>query len=471
MTSPLEAGALTIFGITGDLSSRKLMPALYHLLEDGLMPDNFVIIGLSRRPASVPDLMTGLRRTLEEQQHPVEPDILDRLGTMISLMQIDMQSPDGFNALKSHLEKVEEEMNVCLNRLFYLAIPAAAFGTIIDALGEAGLNTGCQHDASQSRLLLEKPFGSDLASAQALIQRLGKSFAADQVYRIDHYLAKETAQNILTFRFQNPLFRACWDERLIESITLTAAETLGIENRANFYDQTGALRDLVQSHLLQLLALVTIDEPAHPTAESTHVEKAKVLDLIRPLSPEQVATQVVRGQYEGYLEDVGKSASTTETFVALRLNIANERWHDVPMILRTGKAMAVKTTNITIAFRQSAHPQTPANTLTINIQPDEGIELKLVAKTPGFADQTQVVEMDFRYNRSFTGQHLPDAYERVLADAFRGDQSLFATDAEELATWTFIQSILDAWSQSGDLPTIYPKGSWGPAASETLLQP
>lgn len=470
MTSPLNAGVLTIFGITGDLAARKLLPALYHLLGDGLMPDSFIIMGISRRETSADVLMAALKKQLTSEHVAPDDAQLKKLGSLMSLMQMDMDDPGDYARLQEELDRREEALGICLNRLFYLAIPAQAFGGVVDALGLAGLNQGCQHRTSQSRILIEKPFGTDLTSAQSLIGRLGQSFQENQIYRIDHYLAKETAQNILTFRFENPLFRAVWDESLIDYITITAAETLGVEGRAGFYEQTGSLRDLIQSHLLQLLALVTMDEPDEPGAAGIHAEKLKLLESIPPLSSSDVANNTVRGQYDGYRQESGITNSTIDTFAALKLTIDNDRWRGVPVLLRTGKAMAEKVTEISLAFRQGHHPAVPANSLVIRIQPNEGIVLSLLAKKPGFEHKTQRVNMDFSYRSSFHGVHTPDAYERVLADAFKGDQTLFTSSEEQLATWRIIQPIMDSWDQGLPALETYDKGSWGPKGADELAR-
>ena len=468
MKQPLTAGVLTLFGITGDLAARYLLPAVYQLIADDLLPDNFIIVGLSRRDAGLDELIANLRKRLVAKNGSCDEAVLSKLAGLITLMKMDYANPDDYLRLKAELDKHEELMNVCLNRLFYLSIPAAAFGDIIDGLGAADLNHGCQHHTSDSRLLIEKPFGSDLASAEALIARIGRTFTDEQVYRIDHYLAKETAQNIMVFRFQNPLFRAIWDGALIDHITVTAAESLGVEGRSDFYDQTGALRDLLQSHLLQLLALVTMDEPKDMSAAAIHESKSAILALIKPPLARDMAQGVIRGQYQGYREETGNEDSTIETYVAARFTIDHERWHDTPLFIRTGKALAEKVTEITISFRQSSNPMVDANSLTIRIQPNEGIVLSLLAKKPGLSNETERVQMDFCYDHAFDTVQ-PDAYERVLADAFRGDQTLFATSGEVLATWRIVQPILDAWRTSDVAPEAYDKGSWGPESANKLV--
>jgi glucose-6-phosphate 1-dehydrogenase len=468
MNNPPKAGVLTIFGITGDLAARKLLPSLYHLLEDGLMPEIFSIVGVSRRETSVSRLMDALKNQLIAENTIPDDAVLQKLGKLVSLLQMDMDSPDDYARLRTELDRHEAALGTCLNRLFYLAIPARAFGDIVDLIGAAGLNQGCRNHASQSRILIEKPFGTDITSAKALIQRLSHSFDESQIYRIDHYLAKETAQNILTFRFQNPLFRAVWDAGLIDHITITAAETLGVEGRATFYEQTGALRDLIQSHLLQLLALVTMDEPTEPGAQGIHDEKLKLLRAIRPMLPGEIAANTVRGQYRAYRDETGIADSTIDTFAAIKLSIDSDRWRGVPILLRSGKAMAEKVTEISIVFRQGEHPKVPANALVIRIQPNEGIVLSLLAKKPGFEHQTQRVNMDFSYKSSFHGVHHPDAYERVLSDAFKGDQTLFTTSEEQLATWAIIQPILDSWDIGQPMLNTYDSGSWGPTAADDL---
>jgi glucose-6-phosphate 1-dehydrogenase len=350
-----------------------------------------------------------------------------------------------------------------------LAIPAQTYAPVIEQLGKSGLQSTCPHGTGQSRLLIEKPFGYDLTSATELISLLSDVFAEEQTYRIDHYVAKETAQNLLTFRTHNAMFRSLWDAKHIRQIVITASETIDIEGRVAFYEQTGALRDLIQSHLLQLLALITLEDGDLQDASVLHRNKLALLTAITPIAPNQVATQAVRGQYAGYRDEVREQRSITETFAALRLHIDTPRWKSVPVILQTGKALDRKAIEIDITFGDGQHPKHD-NILTLSIQPNEGVGLSLRAKKPGFASTMQPVAMEFRYTHAFgdSSKH-PDAYERVLADALRGDRLLFTTSEEVLASWRIIQHVLEEWAKGPTDLHIYTKGSQGPVATKRLF--
>jgi glucose-6-phosphate 1-dehydrogenase len=466
-STKLSPAALVIFGITGDLAHRKLLPALYHLAEDDLLPDGFEIIGVTRSGTTVEALLDDIRARVKESNEECSEEVLKRFGESIRIVTMDLSKADEYAKLKKALDDHEERLGVCTNRLFYLAVPSQTFGSIAEMLAAGGLTTGCAHKVGESRLLIEKPFGYDLASAKELIDSLGKQFSEQQIYRVDHYLAKETAQNILTFRFNNPLFKAVWDSDTISSVMITAAESIGIEGRVAFYEQTGALRDIIQSHLLQLLSLVTMEQPARMDSESIHEKKLELLRAIVPIAPDKVASQAVRGQYEGYLQEVNNHSSNTETYAALRLEIDTPRWRTVPVLLRTGKAMAEKVTEITLTFREDGNEH--ENTLTLRIQPNEGISIQLQAKKPGFDSESETVQMDFCYPQSGDGIH-PDAYERVLVDALRGDKTLFATSDEVLAAWEAVEHVIHAWSMSADGIETYPQGSWGPKAAEAMAK-
>jgi glucose-6-phosphate 1-dehydrogenase len=464
----LEPAILTIFGLTGDLAQRKLLPALYQLAHDKLLPDSFKIVGISRRDTTVEDVIERIRHGIEARGGTCDEETLAWLREAISIVHMNMTDEHEYAGLKRELDRIEDELGICLNRLFYLAIPSTLFGSVIRRLGQQDLNAGCQHGRAESRLLIEKPFGYDLESAEELIGTIAESFTESQVYRIDHYLAKETVQNILTFRFQNPLLKQSWDGRHISRITITASESIGIEGRAAFYEQMGALRDLVQSHLLQLLALIAMDKPTTMTAKAIHASKEILLRQVKPPHADQMAERAIRGQYKSYREEVGNDDSMVETFAAVRLTIENERWADVPVLIRTGKALKAKTTEITVAFYDPTVSELE-NYLTLYIQPDEGFTLKLHIKKPGFENETQSVDMRFKYDETVNAAH-PDAYERVLVDAVRGDKTLFATSEEVLASWHIIEPIMQAWAQNLSPLHIYDNGSWGPDASQQLAE-
>jgi glucose-6-phosphate 1-dehydrogenase len=466
--TPLDPAIITIFGITGDLANRYLLPALYDLAKAGLMPAHFLIVGITRRGTTTEEVLNNLRHQLEAKGKACDEPTLRRLAERISIITMDLTSQAEYERLKAELDSFEDEQGMCLNRIFYLSIPAQTFGPVVDMLGKAQLNTGCQHGRTDSRLLVEKPFGFDLVSAEELVKRLAVHFKEEQVYRIDHFLAKETAQNILTFRLYNPLFKAVWDRRAIDCIAITAAEKISIEGRAAFYEQTGALRDVLQNHLLQLLTLVTMELPKAPSAKAIHQRKQALLKAVEIIPLDEVKKHAVRGQYRDYTKEVDNADSTIETFAAVRLCIANDRWRGVPMLLTTGKALAEKTTEIRIIFKDHEGLKHITNTLIIRIQPNEGIALELLAKKPGFEDKTQTVHMDFSYSRSFAGSSHPDAYEHLLADAIQGDRTLFTTGEEVLAAWRIIEPILHSWNLDSKDLEIYEPGSWGPAGAAAL---
>ena len=465
VTSP---SALIIFGVTGDLAQHMLLPALYHLESQGLLPEKFVIVGIFRRQPDVSEIIREAEVQLLRTHSNVDLDVLTKLTTRIHTVKMDSTNPDHFKLLTAKLRELDKHAGVKLNHLFYLAIPPNIFKHVIGNLAATGLN-GSKGDGRESRVLVEKPFGDDYASASHLIEFMSSRFEESQIFRIDHYLAKETAQNILTFRFNNPLIEGMWSRQFIDHIQITAIEKIGIQGRAAFYENIGALRDFVQSHLVQLMALVMMEYPENLTAEAIHKEKLLLLESIEPIAPKHVEDIAVRGQYAGYADEVQNPDSTVETFAALKLEVANSRWGGVPVLLRTGKSTASKATEIVVAFKDRTRRSISDNLLVIRIQPNEGISLKLLAKKPGFSAEVQPVQMEFCYAGVFDG-HQPDAYQRVLIDAMRGDQSLFATSAEVLASWRLLQPILDAWKLSDVPPEIYAPGSWGPAGADQLAQ-
>lgn len=459
----LNPATLVIFGITGDLARRKLFPALYYLAKQDLLPDTFTILGVTRRGTTADDVIDAVRAMIMQKDGTVDDAALAQLRTSIEIITMDLLNVDDYRALAQRLDAIETQAKVCVSRLYYLAIPAQMFSPVITQLGEGGLNHTCQH-GDPSRLLIEKPFGYDTNSAKALISHLHSHFQEEQIYRIDHYLAKETAQNILVFRFQNPLFKHAWDATGISSITITAAEAIDIEGRAAFYEQTGALRDFIQGHLLQLLALATMNQPQELTSDAIHREKLALLRAITPIRADQVHIQAMRGQYAGYRDEVADPHSLTETYAAVKLQIDTPRWKGVPILIRTGKALTSSLVEVVVTFSSPGNTER-ANVLTFCIQPNAGISLQLSAKEPGFAKKTKEVRMDFSYDTSFEGHNNhPDAYERVLMDAFSGDRTLFTTADEALAAWGIIENVIHEWTKA-DAPLYnYPKGSWGPEA-------
>jgi glucose-6-phosphate 1-dehydrogenase len=490
-----QACAMVIFGVSGDLTSRKLMPALYDLYVSVPLPPGFSIVGISRRPWSDDDFRTEMRDAVKEHAtRPFTEETWDSFARGLFYVQGDFDNPDMYTTLAGRLETVDSERGTNGNRLYYLATPPSFYDAIASNLGRAGLVRRQEIYSDPrangwNRIVIEKPFGHDLKSAQELNAAITPVFAEQQVYRIDHYLGKETVQNVLAFRFANILFEPVWNRHYVDQIQITVAESLGIENRASYYEEAGALRDMIQSHMLQLVSVVAMEPPAFFNGDALRDEKIKVLRSVVPPAGDTVASQVVRGQYAhgyvagsevvGYREEDGVSMdSRTETFVALKLEIDNWRWNGVPFYLRTGKRLPRRVTEIAIQFKSVPHlmfklsegQSLPPNVLTMRIQPDEGISLRVAAKVPGAGTKLQPVQMDFDYGASF-GQAGPDAYVRLLLDAMLGDPTLFARDDEIDTAWSLMQPILDAWETQPttlDLPQ-YEAGTWGPVEAELLM--
>jgi glucose-6-phosphate 1-dehydrogenase len=439
-----ESLILVIFGITGDLAQRKLLPAIYNLRKNSELKCDLTIVGISRRPITSHQVYEKLEDFVGKNNF--HDQIKSELISFTKIVQMELDDKDAYTSLLGLLREIELTNNKSSTRLYYLSIPSEAFESVIDNLGATGHNKSIDNLVDEPRILIEKPFGHDLDSAKRLIKLVDKNFSEDQVYRIDHYLAKETVQNILTFRFENPLFEDVWDNRYVSEISIKAHEKIGIEGRANFYEHTGALRDLVQSHLLQLLAITTISKPEQMDSKSIHEQKLKILNSIVPIPLNQVENLTKRGQYRGYKEEVNNPESFVETFARIRLSIDNNQWAGVPIILETGKALATKNTEITVCFRRKKENQ--YNRLVFRIQPDEGISLLLHVKRPGVDNYVDVANMNFSYNSEFE-QRQAEAYERVLVDAIKGDQTLFATSDEVIATWEIVENILIKWQENG----------------------
>ncbi len=456
---------LVIFGITGDLAERKLLPALFHLATAGNLPDTFHIAGISRRGTTAADILALIRKRTGKDEK-TDPVVFARLEKMLSIVDMNIGEPSEYGRLADELERIETNAGHPLNRMFYLAIPANLFATVTTRLAQNDINVH-QKGTRECRLLIEKPFGYDLASAKELIAGLDAHFNETQVYRIDHYLAKETSQNILAFRFENPLFSGTWNREHVSHIMITAIESIGIEGRSAFYENMGAMRDLVQSHLLQLLALVTMDKPATMSSDDIHHQKEILLSHVRPPELAFMERDAIRAQYASYREEVGNIQSMTETYAALRLSIETEQWRGVPVFIRTGKAIHEKVTEITLVFSDSQNPETK-NYLTIRIQPNEGIVIDLHIKKPGFANELEQVQLDFCYTEKLSSSH-PDAYERVLVDAMRGDHTLFATSEEVLSCWRISESILAAWANKDFPLESYENGSRGPESADRMI--
>ncbi len=434
MSQPVPPTILVIVGISGDLAHRKLLPALAQMARAGALPEQFRVVGISRQ-ALEPAAVIGAHT---------------ELAPLVEVFQMNLAEAQEYQHLAERLAAIEAEFGAPTQRLFYLSVPPQVSQPIVEQLGAAGLA------GNGAKLLLEKPFGTDLTSAQDFIAHTQRYFAEDQIYRIDHYLAKEMAQNLLIFRGSNALFQHTWHRDFIERIEILASETIGIEGRAAFYEQTGAMRDLVQSHLLQLAALTLMEVPPASDWSLVHQARLAALEALRPPRPDEFGTRVQRGQYRGYRAEVNNPGSVTETFLSLTLSSVDPRWSGVPITLTTGKALDRKATEIRLYYRQNGDPNA-ANQLILRIQPHEGIELCLWAKRPGYDRQLQRVPLDFTYSHHFDG--LPEAYERVLMDAIRSDRSLFASSDEVLASWRILAPLQHAWSLSDEDLRFYEPGS------------
>lgn len=464
--STLDPSIIVIFGITGDLSQRYLLPSLYHLIKDGLLHEQTQIVGISRRSISVDELFEQVELCVNEVDKVCDPVALKKMRTHTSMVQMDLTEETAYKQLRNQLDQLEESQGLCMNRLYYLSIPPQIYSSIITLMGKADLNTSCQHNVAETRLLIEKPFGYDLVSAEGLIQQTGAVFNEGQIFRIDHYLAKETVQNILTFRFANPIFESIWNREHIESIVISASEDIRVGNRAQFYDPVGALRDFIQSHLIQLLAIVTMDRPKQLDSEFIHKSKQALLKKVLSVPADQVADKAVRAQYEGYPAEVHHDTSTTETFAAVQVCIDSPRWQAVPITMWSGKGLDAKKTEVQVTFK--GHDEA-TNQLRFRIQPNEGIEIDLLAKKPGLTTELQTASMDFSYQQNFGGASHHNAYERVLVDAVRGDHTLFATSEEVLEAWRIVQPVLNEWGKRAEIDH-YPIGSSGLTLAHKLLR-
>jgi glucose-6-phosphate 1-dehydrogenase len=481
-----EPAAMVIFGAAGDLALRKLFPSLYRLHRDGSLPGAFSILGVARRPWSEEDFRGEIRQALEEfLGEPVEPHFWDGFAERLFFESGSFKDDGLWRSLRRRLQRMDDEHVHTGNRLYYLAVPPTSFETIIEGLGRAGLSS---RFPGWSRIVVEKPFGRDLSSARALNDQLGEWFREEQVYRMDHYLGKETVQNILVFRLSNGIFEPVWNRQYVDHVQITVAEDLGVEDRGGYYEESGAIRDIIQNHVYQLLALVAMEPPASFDAEGVRDEKVKVLRALRPFSDEDIDREVVRGQYSagfvrgrpvpGYREESGVDPrSSTETYVAMRVFVDSWRWAGVPFYLRTGKRLPKRMTEVAIVFKRppltlfhEAGGDLEPNVLVMNIQPDEGITLKFGSKVPGAHRRIHPVTMDFRYGTAFA-QRSADAYERLLLDALLGDATLFTRADGVEAAWESVDRIIDRWQSSGSVPIcFYEAGTWGPDDAEELIE-
>jgi glucose-6-phosphate 1-dehydrogenase len=467
---------LVIIGASGDLTRRKLLPAIYNLAETGHLPEQFAILGVARQPGDDQQFRRDMREHVEaEEGEPLEAEKWAVVSEHLHYVAGDLHDDALYAGIAAALLTIVREHRVSPNYLFYFAIPPDLFAVVADHLAKAGL---LEETEGWRRVIIEKPFGYDLASSRALNADLSASLKESQIYRIDHYLGKETVQNILAFRFANGIFEPIWNRRYIDHVQMTVAEDVGIGTRGNYYDKAGALRDIVQNHMFQLLTLVAMEPPISFSASVVQDEKVKVLHAIQPLTAADLRHQVVRGQYDGYRSEQNVNPdSRTETFVALRLLIDSWRWAGVPFYLRTGKRLARRVTEIAVHFKRAPltlFRNTPVdnldpNVLLLRIQPNEGISLSFHAKVPGPFPRLGTVTMDFSYAEYFKAEPVT-GYETLLFDAMAGDQTLFHRMDIVEAGWQVVDPLLEAWDADPAAPLTYKPGSWGPAEAELLLE-
>lgn len=481
---------LVIFGASGDLAKVKLIPAIYALLRERLLPEQFFLIGYSRTEMTDGEFRDRCREAVADA-HEVDESLLKGLLDRIYYHIGQYDSAEDFDKFKQRLEKLEADHDTKGNRLFYLSTPPSTFTPVVDCLGDRGLLTKGYKLDPWARVVIEKPFGYDLESAQQLNRDLYERLVEEQIFRIDHYLGKELVQNLLVLRFANTIFEPVWSHQFVDHVQITVAESVSADDRAGYYDKSGALRDMVQNHIFQLMALCAMEAPASLDAKSIRDEKVKVFKSVRPIPPGRVAHYTIRGQYEagkteeeetkGYLKAKGVDPeSKTETFAALKLYIDNWRWNGTPFYIRTGKCLPSKVSEIAVRFRRppmtlfqkQCESAVYPNDLVIHVAPDAGISLRVNGKVPGNSLNIKSVAFEFDYADTFQKEP-PEAYERLIADAMAGDQALFIRGDEAEAAWTVIDPILQAWdkaNEEGKTPETYEPGSWGPKGSFELMK-
>ena len=463
--------AFVIFGATGDLASKKIFPSFFELFKAGLLPADFKIIAAARSQLQSADFVTSLKERVMVKDYKS----WDEFAKVIGYVSCDIAQNIDIDKIAKALNGYEKSIGKCTQRVFYMSISPFIYLDAFTNLGSHKLHLGCTVHQNPAKIVIEKPFGHDLASAQKLNAILVKFFTEKQIFRIDHYLGKETVQNIFAFRFGNELFEPVWNNKFVDHVQITLAEPSGIGKRGEYYDQAGALRDIVQNHLLQLLAIVTMDAPQKFEQGIIRAKKLEIVKSIRKMTAKEVETSTVRGQYETYLDEqkVGKD-SQTETFAALKLFIDTPRWQGVPFYLRTGKKLAGQVSSIIFEFKEKGHKifenfweKPMPNHVLLQIQPNEGIGIRLVAKKPGLSTSLEAVDMEFCYKTSFD-VHQPDAYERLLIDIIVGDQTLFLGQVEE--SWKVIDPIEEVWQAGKPKLHTYKIGSWGPKAADNLIE-
>ncbi len=476
---------LVIFGATGDLTKRKLVPSLMGLAKDGLLPHGFAVVGFARRDWTDDYFRQELQDGITQYgRSETDAAWASHAGAFV-YHNANFDDPAGYRALAAKLDQLDRRHGTQGNRIFYLATPPSSYSSILQNLAAAGLSQ--ETGGRFARVIVEKPFGHDLATAVALNEQVRAAFHERQVFRIDHYLGKETVQNILALRFANGIFEPLWNEKFVDHVQITVAESIGVGSRGAYFEESGIIRDMIQNHLMQVLTLVAMEPPAAMTADAVRDEKVKVLKAIRSFRPDEVEAATVRAQYTrgwfggdevpGYREEQGVAAdSTTETYAAVRLEVQNWRWSRTPFYLRSGKRLPRRVTEVAIQFKQPPHvlfeggrPLQP-NVLLLRIQPDEGVALRFGAKVPGPDVHVRDVRMDFRYGTAFGGE-TADAYERLLLDAMLGDGTLFARRDEVEEAWRIVDSIVAGWRHSAARPVDYVAGTWGPETAGHLLGP
>ncbi len=494
---------MVIFGATGDLTARKLMPALYKLLSQGILPDRFFVVGVARRSLSHEEFRNLMKEAVVKyaKVENIDSSIWRKLSANLYYQQGFFEDGYPYRKLVDLLAAFDKEMGACITRFFYLATPPQNYSTILTNLDKSKLDEGCGQGSSKwTRILIEKPFGKDQDNARKLEEQLASTFDEKQIYRIDHYLAKETVQNLLAFRFANRLFEPLWNRKHIDNVQITLFEAGGIGRRGNLYEGIGELRDMFQNHIMAMIAFTAMEEPVGFTAEAIRHERVEALKHMKTIEPNRVVHQVVRGQYEGYREEKNVDPnSCTETFVAAKLEIDSDRWKGVPFYVRTGKKMKESTVRIDIVFKQpvsrlysscefrngkyvcnipgqkkedeiaEARQLNNPNVITIHVQPREGISIKFNAKSPGLDYDLMPVEMEFSYSKSFR-REISDSYEKLLVDAMTGDQTLFATSSGFGRTWEAVTGIMKGWDPVTPSFPNYKQGSWGPKEADLLIE-